>query len=276
MAASKSKARTKKERDLNGFKFETLKLAFKAGIATVTLNRPRELNAMSITMREELGACFEELRYDARVRAVVLTGAGKAFCAGGDVNDFNGTSAEDLHDLMRYKSHRWFSQVWNLPQPLIVAVNGTAAGGGANLALAGDVVIGSDTARFGETFVRIGLVPDLGGLFLLPRIVGIQRAKQMCFSGKVIDAKEALDLGLFSEVLPQDKLLARATEIAAGLARHPVKTIAAMKTMLNRSFEMSMEQMLQLELFVQSFIFSTGDHREALDAFLNRRPPKFK
>ena len=109
------------------------------------------------------------------------------FTAGGDVNDFNGTAAEDLYDLMRYKSHRWFSQVWNLPQPLIVAVNGTAAGGGANLALAGDVVIGSPEARFGETFVRIGIVPDLGGLFLLPRIVGLQRAKQLCFSGKVID-----------------------------------------------------------------------------------------
>src|SRR5688500_3124646 len=108
MAASKSKARAKKAPDLNKFTFDTLKLGFKAGIATVTLNRPKELNAMSLTMREELGECFEQIRYDPRVRAVVLTGAGKAFCAGGDVNDFNGTSAEDLHDLMRYKSHRWF------------------------------------------------------------------------------------------------------------------------------------------------------------------------
>ncbi len=268
--------RKKKAPDLNAVKFKTLKLQFKAGIATVTLNRPKQLNAMNITMREELGDCFEQLRYDPRVRAVILAAAGKAFCAGGDVNDFNGTAAEDLHDLMRYKSHRWFTQVWNLPQPLIVAVNGTAAGGGANLALAGDVVIGCDEARFGETFVRIGIVPDLGGLFLLPRIVGLQRAKQMCFSGKVIAAKEALQLGIFSELVPRDRLLERAQAVAADLARHPVKTIAAMKTMLNRSFETSMEEMLQLELFVQSFLFSTADHREALDAFLNRRPPKFK
>jgi 2-(1,2-epoxy-1,2-dihydrophenyl)acetyl-CoA isomerase len=269
-------ATKKKAVDLNSLKFKTLKLAYKAGIATVWLNRPKAMNAMSITMREELGACFEQLRYDARVRAVVLTGAGKVFTAGGDVNDFNGTAAEDLYDLMRYKSHRWFSQVWNLPQPLIVAVNGTAAGGGANLALAGDVVIGSPEARFGETFVRIGIVPDLGGLFLLPRIVGLQRAKQLCFSGKVIDAKEALELGLFSEIVPGKDLLARAHAIAASLARHPVKTMATMKAMLNRSFESSMEEMLNLELYAQSFLFSTADHREALDAFLNRRAPKFK
>lgn len=268
--------RKKKKTDLNTLHFKTLKLQFVAGVATVTLNRPKALNAMNISMREELGECFEQLRYDERVRAVVLTGSGKAFCAGGDVNDFNGTAAEDLHDLMRYKSHRWFSQVWNLPQPLIVAVNGTAAGGGANLALAGDVVIGSTEARFGETFVRIGIVPDLGGMFLLPRIVGLQRAKQLCFSGKVIDAGEALSLGLFSEIVKPGELLARAHSIAADLARHPVKTMAAMKSMLNQSFETSMEEMLKLELFVQSFLFSTADHREALDAFLNRRPPKFR
>lgn len=268
--------RDKKAPDLNTLIFETLLLEFKAGIATVTLNRPKALNAMSVTMREELGACFEQLRYDKRVRAVVITGAGKAFCVGGDVNDFDGTDAEELHDLMRYKSHRWFSSVWNLPQPTIAAVNGTAAGGGANLALACDFVVASTAARIGETFVRVGLVPDLGGLFILPRIVGMQRAKQLCFGGKVLDAEEALAMGLFTEVVRPKQLLARARDIAVNIAKAPVKTIAATKAMLNRSFEYSMEDMLQLELFVQSFMFATSDHREALDAFLNRRPPRFK
>lgn len=268
--------KTKAAPDLNALKFETLLLSFQDGVASVTLNRPGELNAMNLVMRDELGDCFEQLRYDERVRAVVITGAGKAFCAGGDVNDFRDVAAEDLHDLIRYKSHRWFQNVWNLPQPTIAAVNGTAAGGGANLALACDVVIGCSEARFGETFVRIGIVPDLGGLFLLPRLVGLQRAKQLCFSGKVIDAREALELGLFSEVVAPEQLAARSQAVAAQLASGPTKTLAAMKAMLNRSFEHSMEDMLQHELYVQSFLFSTADHREALEAFLTRRTPRFK
>lgn len=256
--------------------FETLLLGFKEGVATVTLNRPEAMNAMNLTMREELGVCFEQLRFDERVRAVVITGAGEAFCAGGDVNDFNGVAAEDLHDLVRYRSHRWFQSLWNLPQPAVAAVNGTAAGGGANLALACDVVVGSSRARFGETFVRLGIIPDLGGLFILPRIIGMQRAKQLCFSGKVIDAKEAAEMGLFSELVPPEQLAERAHAIAAGFARGPTKTLAAMKAMLNRSFEHSMEDMLQQELYVQSFLFSSSDHREALEAFLTKRTPRFR
>jgi 2-(1,2-epoxy-1,2-dihydrophenyl)acetyl-CoA isomerase len=273
---AKPAARKKKAPDLNSLNFETLLLDFKAGIATVTLNRPKALNAMSVTMREELGECFEQLRYDPRVRAVIITGAGKDFCVGGDVNDFNGTDHEDLHDLIRLKSHRWFSAVWNLPQPTIAAVNGTAAGGGCNLALACDYVIAAPEARIGETFVRVGLVPDLGGLFILPRIIGMQRAKQLCFSGKVLNADEALAMGLFTEVVPAPELMGRAKAIAVPLSKAPAKTMAAMKAVLNKSFEYSMDDMLQLELYVQSFMFATGDHREALDAFLHRRPPKFK
>jgi len=114
---------------------ETHEVIYKkdGGIASIILNRPEAMNAMNLTMRDELGVCFEQLRFDERVRAVVITGAGKAFCAGGDVNDFNGAAAEDLHDLIRFRSHRWFQSLWNLPQPTVAAVNGTAAGGGASL-----------------------------------------------------------------------------------------------------------------------------------------------
>lgn len=269
-------SRKKKTPDLDALRFETLLLGVENDVATVTLNRPGAMNTMNVVMREELGQCFERIRYDDRVRAVVITGAGRAFCAGGDANDFKGVAAEDLHDLMRHLSHRWFENLWRLPQPTVAAVNGTAAGGGANLALACDVVIGSTEARFGETFVRLGIIPDLGGLFLLPRIVGMQRAKQLCFSGKVIDAKEAAGMGLFSEVVPPEQLLQRARATAAEFTRWPAKTIAAMKAVLNRSFEHSMEETLQQELFVQSFLFSTSDHREALEAFFSKRAPRFK
>lgn len=255
--------------------FETLLLEIDAGIAAVTLNRPDTMNAMNVTMRDELGSCFEHLRYRDDVRVVTVTGAGDVFSAGGDVNDFDGQSPQTLHDLMRTKSHRWFEHLWNLPQPTIAAVNGTAAGGGANLALACDLVIASERARFGETFVRIGLLPDLGGLYLLPRIVGLHRAKKLCFTGAVLDAEEAAELGIFSEVVVHENLHKEVRLLAEDLAQRPRNTLIAIKSILNRSFESSMEETLLRELYAQSFLFGTEDHREGLDAFLGRRAPRF-
>jgi 2-(1,2-epoxy-1,2-dihydrophenyl)acetyl-CoA isomerase len=253
---------------------ETLALDVADGVGVVTLNRPDRLNLMSLAMREELRECFEHVRDDPDVRAVVITGSGSAFSAGGDMNDFLERDAEALHLLMREKSHRWFEALWRLPKPTIAAVNGVAGGGGTNLILACDFVVASEQARFGETFVRVGLVPDLGGLFLLPRSVGLHRAKALCLSGEVIDAARAHELGIVHRVVAHDELLPTALELARGLAAGPAHVYAATKATLNRSFELSMENHLQLELYTQSFLFGTSDHLERRDAFMSRTKDK--
>lgn len=249
--------------------WDTIELEVADSIATVTLNRPDRLNVMNVTMRDELFACFDHLRTAVdKVRVVVITGAGDAFCAGGDVNDFDGTPAEELHDLMRHRSHRWFQSLWSLPQPTIAAVNGTAAGGGANLVLATDLAIASERARFGETFIRVGLLPDLGGLYLLPRLVGLRKAKELCFTGALISAAELAELGLVSRVVPHERLSEETMALAQELASRPRHTLSLTKMVLNRATEQSMEEVMLNELLGQSYLFGTRDQRQALDTFL--------
>lgn len=251
--------------------YETLDVRLDGGVCTVTLNRPRKFNAMSIRMRRELGDCFNAIADDTAVRVVLLTGAGEAFCGGGDINDFEGNSSEHMHDLMARTSHRWFKAFWNLPQPVVGAINGAAAGGGCNLALACDVIYASETAYFRENFIEIGLVPDLGGAWLLPRLVGLARAKEMALFGERVEAREALALGMVNAVKPADELLDFALQRARKLAERPPATLAMTKRMFNRAFESSMESLLDDELSVQSFLFSTAGNRDGVDRFLSLR-----
>lgn len=248
--------------------WETLSCELEGGVATLTLNRPDRLNVMDVRMRDELGSCLRQLEADADVAVVVITGAGDAFCAGGDVNDFVGRSAQEMHELMRERSHQWFGTLWRLPKPTIAAVNGVAAGGGVNLAIACDFIVASERALFGETFAKVGLLPDLGGLFTLPRTVGLHRAKALCMTGELIDAARAQELGLVYAVVPPAELLSAAGDLAARLAAGPRDVLAATKSLLNRSFELSMESMLQFELYAQSFFFGTPEHRALLSTFL--------
>lgn len=240
-------------------------------VAIVTMNRPDQLNVMNLAMRVELAECFHAIRLDDRIRVLIITGAGEAFSAGGDANDFIDQSSESMHDLMRQRSHHWFSALWNLPKVTIAAVNGVAAGGGANLMLACDLVIASEQAKFGETFMRVGLMPDLGGLFLLPRLVGLQRAKELCLRGEVIDACEAARIGLVGRVVAHDDLLVEARMLADELCTKPQRATSITKAILNRSFELSMEEVLLYELLGQSFLFGTDEHSEALARFLSSR-----
>ncbi|GAA4978646.1 enoyl-CoA hydratase [Yinghuangia aomiensis] len=250
--------------------FTTLLLAVDGTVATVTLNRPDVGNTMNLAMRAELVSCFEWIRQNRTLKVVVVAGAGEHFCMGADARDFIGADHEALHDLMRHTSQRWFAGLWQLPQITIAAVNGVAAGGGANMVLACDFAVASEHARFGETFVRLGLIPDLGGLFLLPRIVGFQRARRMCLTGEVLGAEEAAALGLFGRVVRHDDLADTVTALAADLATRPATTVAVMKAILARSFESSMESTMLFELLGQSFMFSTQEHRAALSAFFDR------
>lgn len=249
---------------------ETLDVATRDGICTVTMNRPDKLNAMNFTMRRELGDCFNAIADDTAVRVVVLTGAGSAFSAGGDINDFK-NSQEELHTLMGRTSHRWYRALWNLPQPVIAAVNGAAGGGGANLALGCDLVYASETAYFAQTFLEIGLVPDLGGVFTLPRLVGPQRAKEMALLGQRIHAAEAERLGMVNAVFAPDQLMREVQWRAEHIAARSASAVTQTKRMMNRAFENSMEGVLDQELAVQSFLFGTDASVSGVRRFLSAR-----
>jgi 2-(1,2-epoxy-1,2-dihydrophenyl)acetyl-CoA isomerase len=186
------------------------------GIGTVTLNRPDAMNALGGGMRQEILAALETAAADEEVRVIVITGAGKAFCAGGDVKEFvSGKRAEaNLSIDQKPTRDKIVLLIQQTGKPVIASVNGVAAGGGCNLALACDMRIASDRARFGEVFVRRGLVPDWGGMWLLPRLVGYSRAAEMIFSGEVIEAQEALRIGLVNRVVPHDELAPATKEFA--------------------------------------------------------------
>ena len=253
--------------------YETLQVRTEDGICTVTMNRPDKLNAMSLQMRREMGHLFPEIGADTSIRVVVLTGAGKAFSAGGDINDFDGSGSEHMHDLMGRISHRWFRAFWALPQPVIGAINGAAGGGGCNLALACDLIYASEEAYFKQTFLEIGLVPDLGGAFLLPRLVGPARAKEMALFGEAIGARRAEAMGLINAVYPQDQLMSEVHRRARHLAERSASAISLTKRMMNRAFESSMEAVLDDEHYAQSFLFSTEANRRGVDRFLSARNP---
>jgi enoyl-CoA hydratase/carnithine racemase len=252
--------------------FKTLDVGVSDGVCTVTMNRPAKYNAMNVEMRTEFATCFDAIGSDRSIRVVVLTGAGRAFSGGGDINDFT-SSPQEVHALMGRVSHRWFRSFWALPQPVIAAVNGAAAGGGCDLALGCDLVYASENAYFAQTFIEIGLVPDLGGAFTLPRLIGPARAKEMAFFGDRVGAARALALGLVNDVFPAERLLAEVQERARRLAGKSAPAIALTKRIINRAFESSMEAILDDELATQSFLFSTTESQEGVRRFLDQRGP---
>lgn len=251
--------------------YKTLAVERSEGICTVTMNRPDKLNAMNMEMRRELGDCFHVIAADRETRVVVLTGAGEAFSAGGDINDFEGNTAEHLHEMMGRISHRWFRAFWSLPQPVIGAIGGPAAGGGCNLALGCDLVYASERAYFAQTFLEIGLVPDLGGAFILPRLVGLARAKEMALLGERVGAAQALEMGLVNAVFPRERLMAEVRKRAEHIAARSSFATSMTKRMMNRSFESSMEALLDDEHYIQSFLFGTAPSRSGVEKFLAKR-----
>jgi enoyl-CoA hydratase/carnithine racemase len=245
------------------------------GVVTVTLNRPRKKNAVNQAMWEELEHELGRIRYSSDDRAVVLTGAGGDFCSGADVSDMQGGS--DQHTLAQMR------QVGNivlllqrLPQPTIAKVRGVAAGIGLNMALMCDLVVAADGARFSEIFARRGLTVDGGGSWILPRAVGIHRAKEMILLADMIDSTQAAEMGLVNRVLPDDELDAFVDAWAGRLAAGPPIAQAMAKRLVNNSFDMTLEQALDEEGLSQTVNFGTKDTREAVMAFLEKRQPEFR
>lgn len=245
-------------------------------IATVTLNRPDALNATTDGLYGDLARVLPQLREDPDVACIILTGAGRGFCAGADLRN----RRTDLTPLQLSARHRWILKnvlqpLYDIEKPVIAAVNGPAAGAGANMVLACDFAIASDKASFTQAFAKVGLVPDLGGLFFLQRAVGRARAKELAFTARKVEAAEALELGLVQKVVPHDELLAAARDMAAAIARNAPTAIAMMKTLFNKSDYSTFDQMVEYEAYAQTMAFVAPDYMEGVMAFREKRTPDF-
>ncbi len=242
-------------------------------VATITLDRPEKLNAFTGTMREDLLDALRACENDADVRVVVLTGAGRAFCAGGDVEYMSGLQQSD--DIPSFRKlldagRDVVLQIASMPKPVIASVNGIAAGAGCNLALACDYRIASDAAKFSESFVKIGLHPDWGGTWLLPRLVGRGRAMEILMSGRMIDAAEALAIGMVERVVPRDELAAETEKLALSLAAAPPLAASGIKRALAVTESNRLRAQLELEAEHQVECFLSAESREKIAAFVKK------
>ena len=253
-----------------------VELAVEDKIAIVTLNRPEVRNAINDAMRSELVAVLERVAADQAVRALVLTGAGKGFCSGGDIagmkERLTAPSGQVGFNGWRRQGqvHKSVGLLHGMPKPVIAAVNGTAAGLGCDMALACDFILASEQAAFTMSFVKRGLVSDGGGMYFLPRRVGLPRAKDLIFTGRVVEAKEALAIGLADRVTAPDRLIADAVAWACELTQGSSVSIAFSKAILDRTFESTEEQVFALGREAQAVCYTTDEHRDAVTAFLNK------
>jgi enoyl-CoA hydratase/carnithine racemase len=252
----------------------TIQLNVDNGIATLTLNRPEKRNAFSDAMRSELIEALEQVSRDEAIRALVVTGAGKGFCAGGDVAGMERRMQASAGDIAfagwrrQQRVHHAVSLLYAMPKPTIAAVNGAAAGLGADMALSCDFVIASDAASFAWSYIKRGLIPDGGGLYLLPRRVGLPLAKELIFSGRRVDAAEALGLGIADRLTTVDRLLGDAHTWAEELSQGSPVALALGKTLLNRSFESDVDEILMQGSQAQAVCYTSTQHRESVRAFL--------
>ena len=259
---------------------EGLTVERKGNVEVITLNRPEVMNALTYDMVQGLGDLFEAAQADDDIRALLLTGAGRAFSTGADLTG-KGSARKDAHTplgmrISTFGYSRMVNSIWALEKPVVCAVNGTAAGASCNLALSCDFVLAADTAKFIQVFVRRGLIPDGGGTYFLPRLVGLPRAKQLMLLGEDLPASRALEWGLIYNVVPADKLMDEAMEMAKRLAAGPTRAIGMTKSMLNRSLESDLAAALEREASLQGIAAGTGDFIEGVMSFLEKRPPEFK
>src|SRR5712664_1151492 len=249
------------------------------GVATITLNRPERLNALTFEVYRELTDTFAALRNETSVRAVVITGAGRAFCSGGDVRDIIGQLfGRDIEGLLEFTrmTCELVRNIRTLRKPVIAALNGTTAGAGACIALASDIRIASDKARIAFLFVKVGLSgADMGAAHLLPRVVGLGRATELLMTGEFIEAAEALRIGLYHRVVPAAELPAATASLVERLARGPARGLAATKAALESEMHMDLESALRAEAAIQADLMRLPDFREGFAAFTERRPPRF-
>jgi enoyl-CoA hydratase/carnithine racemase len=249
------------------------------GVATITLNRPQRLNALTFEVYRELTDTFAALRGETDVRVVVITGAGRAFCSGGDVHDIIGELlSRDMEGLLEFTrmTCELVQNIRELQKPVIASLNGTTAGAGACIALASDIRIASEEAKIAFLFVKVGLSgADMGAAYLLPRVVGLAKATELLYTGDFISAAEAERIGLYNRVVAAENLATTTRELAERLASGPGFALAKTKAMLNRELDMNLTAALECEAQAQAICMQHPDYREAYEAFVAKRDPKF-
>lgn len=246
------------------------------GIAIVTINRPHALNALNREVFTELGKMFDELRDNPRARVVVLTGEGqKAFAAGSDITEMKECSVLEAREFAML-ANRTQGKIETFPKPVIAAVNGFALGGGCEVAMACDIRIASSNAKFGQPEINLGIIPGGGGTQRLARLVGLGRAKELVYSGGIIDAQRAYEIGLVNKVVPAEALMSEALGLAAKIASKSMPVLMLAKVAFNHGFSMDLDKALQFEIECFAECFGTDDHTEGMSAFIERREPAFK
>ena len=256
--------------------YATLLVERTGGIATITMNRPEARNALDLTMRREVLGALDEIEADPTSRVVILTGAGGHFCSGGDVKTMRTrlTAAEGRARVELL--NKMVLRLVDYALPTIAMVDGYAVGAGSNLALCCDLIVASDRAKFGELFCKIGLAVDGGGTWLLSRVVGMAHAKELVFTGDVIDAAEAGRIGLVNRVVPVAELATATRALAEKIAAGPPLALRLDKRMLNRAATSDLAAALEVEAFSQGLAIASEDHQEGVAAFFDKRPPRFK
>lgn len=248
------------------------------GVATITLNRPERLNALTFEVYRELTDTFASLRNEQDVRSVVITGAGRAFCSGGDVHEIIGELfARNMEGLLEFTrmTCELIRNIRTLPKPVIASLNGTTAGAGACIALSSDIRLASEEAKIAFLFVKVGLSgADMGAAYLLPRVVGLAKATELLYTGDFISAAEAERIGLYNRVVPASELPAATQEFAVRLANGPSFALAKTKEMLNRELDMDLEAALECEAQAQAICMQHPDYRKAYEAFVAKRKAK--
>ncbi len=256
--------------------YQFIKQETKEGVAIISLNRVEVFNSFTIPMALELQKALDEAEKDPQVRSIILTGEGKGFCAGQDLKEAITFGSERIEEIVATTYNPIVTRLRNIEKPIIGAVNGIAAGAGANVALACDIVIAAQSATFIQAFSSIGLIPDSGGTFMLPRLIGMQRAAAQMFLADKITAKQAKEIGMIYEVVADDQFQNFVWETAKKLAQRPTKAIGLTKRLLNMSLTNTLEQQLEAEKEVQAIAGKTFDNKEGITAFLEKRKPIFK
>jgi 2-(1,2-epoxy-1,2-dihydrophenyl)acetyl-CoA isomerase len=255
--------------------YQFLKYNVEQGVATITLNRPDVYNALNDEITFEMQDAFKAVTKDENVRVVVLTGEGKAFCSGQDLKAASGDQKRSFLQSLHKRYNPIISAMRSLPKPIVCRLNGVAAGAGCSLALACDVIVASEDATLIEVFINIGLVPDSGSSYFLPRLVGMAKAFELCSMGNRIKANEAVSIGLINKSVPAAQLDAAVKSYTDYYATAPTKSIGLIKKMLNKSATSTLDEMLEYEAYCQEIAGSSHDYKEGVTAFLEKRKPKF-
>lgn len=256
--------------------YETILYERTDAVLKITLNRPDRYNAFTVQLHKDLGDAFKNAAKDDEIRSVILTGAGKAFCSGQDLKEVKDSPNISLADRLRENYNPNIMRIRNLEKPVICALNGVAAGAGMSLAMACDLRIASDQASLLQAFVNVGLVPDTGSTWMLPRLLGYHKAFEICSTGRPIKAEEALKLNLIDEIVSHEKLESFTMELAMKYAAAPTKSIGAIKRAFNKASSVSLEEAMDYEAYLQEILGKTEDYQEGVVAFNEKRKPQFK